>query len=575
MKVIKIKVKTIIVTVLILFCTIPYIFYFIGVLGFQSDGIVNGRGIKIYTAGFLKLYEHYPTFKIDMGRTYYMLGMSNYDYIHEVLYYYSSGTMVNSTQNGNMEQALIAKEYFEKGVSLGQNDNYYINNLNALINLEMVLGNTDRAFELIMNAKDSEKEVIYQTALVNEIVYYGKQGEYDKALKLCEDNEEYLPLLKRYKNSINYLKGDIDKIEVNDMYEGIDDIDKYNEELSIESRKNRFLVSANILKDIDFIRPIEIYDKVEIDDDINFGEITGRVTVKGKPIANTAVFLNKQYGGIGFNPENGRIDFTFRDFKESQTVYTNENGEFIFKHAFPGVDYEIIASIPSVFGDKVSRRENVTPIILKDGEKVNVDITLNDEVKVKEVKTDYENDEIIIKYNEYPEAYSYGLVIRVGAVGMSVNELTDKNEIKIPLTKGSFQSFAIRGATEDENGELIPTAESYLGSIDVNKLYINVVAYDKEGMILSSSSTPIEVKIKKKKLNRGEKLILDYKIDEGYDWLCEKLKSEPMNKEYIYPVMRIAYERGDIQFGDELINRLEEINKTGFDKKLREWYVSE
>ena len=94
-------------------------------------------------------------------------------------------------------------------------------------------------------------------------------------------------------------------------------------------------------------------------------------------------------------------------------------------------------------------------------------------------------------------------------------------------------------------------------------------------MILSSSSTPIEVKIKKKKLNRGEKLILDYKIDEGYDWLCEKLKSEPMNKEYIYPVMRIAYERGDIQFGDELINRLEEINKTGFDKKLREWYVSE
>ena len=83
------------------------------------------------------------------------------------------------------------------------------------------------------------------------------------------------------------------------MYEGIDDIDKYNEELSIESRKNRFLVSANILKDIDFIRPIEIYDKVEIDDDINFGEITGRVTVKGKPIANTAVFLNKQYGGIG------------------------------------------------------------------------------------------------------------------------------------------------------------------------------------------------------------------------------------------------------------------------------------
>ena len=48
-----------------------------------------------------------------------------------------------------------------------------------------------------------------------------------------------------------------------------------------------------------------------------------------------------------------------------------------------------------------------------------------------------------------------------------------------------------------------------------------------------------------------------------------------MNKEYIYPLMRIAYERGNIEFGDELINRLEEINKTGFDKKLREWYLRE
>ena len=129
--------------------------------------------------------------------------------------------------------------------------------------------------------------------------------------------------------------------------------------------------------------------------------------------------------------------------------------------------------------------------------------------------------------------------------------------------------------TEEEDGSFRMSSEYYLGAIDNEKIYIMVNAYDENGLVLSKSTMPIEVKLKKKKLNKGEKLILDNKIDEGYNWLCEKLKDDPMNKEYIYPVMRIAYERGDIELGNELINRLEEINKTGFDKKMREWYVRE
>lgn len=575
MKVIKIKVKTIILSIFILFFTIPYIFYFIGVIGFEAGSNRNETNIKAYTSGFLKLYEHYPTFKIDMGRTYYMLGMSNYDYIREVLYYYSNGTTLTSTKNGNMEQALIAKGYFEKGIELGKEDSYYVKNLNALINLEMVLGNGDKAFDLIMAAKDSKNEVIYQVALVNEIIYYAKQGEYDNALNLCNENEEYLPVLKGYKNTINYIKGDIDKIETEGNLVDSQDIEKYNEKLREEAEKNKLIVSANILKDIDFVRPIEWYEKEVSTENINFAEISGKVTVKGKAIANTAVILHEQWGGIGINPENGRLDFNGSNYKYNQTVYTDENGEFTFNKVFPNVDYGIILSIPSIYGDKVSRQENVTPISLNEGEKINVDITLNDEIKVNEIKADYENDEIVVKYEEYPSAYSYGVDIGVEGYGIYINEITSDNEIRIPLTKGSLQSFLIMSQTEDEEGNLRLSAESYLGFIDIDKIYIRVTAYDKEGRVLSKSTTPIEVKLKKKKLNKGERLILDYKIDEGYNWLYEKLKDDPMNKEYIYPVMRIAYERGDIELGDELINRLEEINKTGFDKKMREWYVRE
>lgn len=575
MKVIKIKVKTIILSIFILFFTIPYIFYFIGVIGFEAGSNRNETNIKAYTSGFLKLYEHYPTFKIDMGRTYYMLGMSNYDYIREVLYYYSNGTTLTSTKSGNMEQALIAKSYFEKGIELGKEDSYYVKNLNALINLEMVLGNGDKAFDLIMAAKDSKNEVIYQVALVNEIIYYAKQGEYDNALNLCNENEEYLPVLKGYKNTINYIKGDIDKIETEGNLVDSQDIEKYNEKLREEAEKNKLIVSANILKDIDFVRPIEWYEKEVSTENINFAEISGKVTVKGKAIANTAVILHEQWGGIGINPENGRLDFNGSNYKYNQTVYTDENGEFTFNKVFPNVDYGIILSIPSIYGDKVSRQENVTPISLNEGEKINVDITLNDEIKVNEIKADYENDEIVVKYEEYPSAYSYGVDIGVEGYGIYINEITSDNEIRIPLTKGSLQSFLIMSQTEDEEGNLRLSAESYLGFIDIDKIYIRVTAYDKEGRVLSKSTTPIEVKLKKKKLNKGERLILDYKIDEGYNWLYEKLKDDPMNKEYIYPVMRIAYERGDIELGDELINRLEEINKTGFDKKMREWYVRE
>ena len=575
MKVIKIKVKTIILSIFILFFTIPYIFYFIGVIGFEAGSNRNETNIKAYTSGLLKLYEHYPTFKIDMGRTYYMLGMSNYDYIREVLYYYSNGTTLTSTKSGNMEQALIAKSYFEKGIELGKEDSYYVKNLNALINLEMVLGNGDKAFDLIMAAKDSKNEVIYQVALVNEIIYYAKQGDYDNALNLCNENEEYLPVLKGYKNTINYIKGDIDKIETEGNLVDSQDIEKYNEKLREEAEKNKLIVSANILKDIDFVRPIEWYEKEVSTENINFAEISGKVTVKGKAIANTAVILHEQWGGIGINPENGRLDFNGSNYKYNQTVYTDENGEFTFNKVFPNVDYGIILSIPSIYGDKVSRQENVTPISLNEGEKINVDITLNDEIKVNEIKADYENDEIVVKYEEYPSAYSYGVDIGVEGYGIYINEITSDNEIRIPLTKGSLQSFLIMSQTEDEEGNLRLSAKSYLGFIDIDKIYIRVTAYDKEGRVLSKSTTPIEVKLKKKKLNKGERLILDYKIDEGYNWLYEKLKDDPMNKEYIYPVMRIAYERGDIELGDELINRLEEINKTGFDKKMREWYVRE
>lgn len=571
MKVIKVKVKTILLALFILFFTIPYIFYFIGDWGYRSLDKGNEE-IGTYTIGFLKLYEHYPTIKTNMGKSYYMLGMGNYNYIKDTLYFYPNGITANSSNNRNMKQAEIARDYFEKGIKLGEDDRYYVNNLNALINLEMTLGNSNKAFELIVNAEKSESELIRQIALINKIVYYGKTGDYDKGLQICEENIDYLPLVEIYKDGLNYLKGDFDKvpIEASTSYY----TDEYNEKLKINAEKNRKIANLNILKDIDFVRNIRRYDNsIALEDSDNYGEVTGRVVVSGKPIANAKVFIKLQ--SLGFSVyDNGILNFANNDYTESQMVYTNGNGEFTFEKVYPHKDYEIVVGIPSVFVDGVTRRETESSIIVNSGEKIDVDIVFNEEVNIKDVKTDYKEDKVIISYDKIENADSYGLMIRINGYGINIPKLAEKNGdvIKIPLTNGALQAFSFLGYDEDENGNMILTSESILGGIEEKDVWINVIAYDKYGKVLSRSINPIKLDIKKKKLNQGEKFIKDGKIEEGYNWLLEALKKEPNNKEYMYPLMRIAYDRKDTKFGDELVDRLEKINCTGFDEAMKSYY---
>lgn len=571
MKVVRFKVKTILLALFILFFTIPYVFYFIGDWGYRNLDKGN-ENVGTYTIGFLKLYEHYPTVKTNMGKIYYMLGMGNYNYIKETLYFYPSGITANSRNNRNMNQAEIAREYFGKGIKLGEDDRYYVNNLNALINLEMTLGNSNKAFELIVNAEKSESELVRQMALINKVVYYGKTGDYDKGIELCENNMDYLPLLESYKDGLNYLKGDFDKIPIEPST--IYYTDEYNEKLKISSEKNRKITNANILKDIDFVRNIRRYDdSITLEDISEYGEVRGRVEVSDKPIANAKVFIKIQ--SLGFSVyDNGVLNFAYNNYNESQMVYTNENGEFTFKKIYPEYVYEIIVAIPSVYVDGVTRRETESTINVGAGEKLNVDVTFNKEINVKDVVTDYKKDEIIVSYDKVEEAESYGIMVMMNGVGINVMKLASYNEdeIRIPLTNGSLQAYSLLGYDEDENGNPVLTSKSILGAIEDRDVWINVIAYDKDGKILSRSINPIKLDIKKKKLNYGEKFIKGGKIEEGYNWLLEALEKEPNNKEYIYPLMRIAYARKDIKFGDELTDRLEKINCTGFDEAMRSYY---
>lgn len=383
---------------------------------------------------------------------------------------------------------------------------------------------------------------------------------------------DYLPLLESYKDGLNYLKGDFDKIptEPSTIYY----TDEYNEKIKISADKNRKIISTNILKDIDFVRDIRMYDNDDFDlEDAEYGEVIGRVLVGNTPIANAKVFIKIQ--SLGFSVyDNGVLNFANNNYNESQMVYTNKNGEFTFEKIYPDKDYEIVVGIPSVFVDGVARRETESAINVGGGEKVNVDITFNKEINVKSVVTDYKKDEIIVSYDKVDKAESYGIMFMMNGVGINAVNLASYNEeeIRIPLTNGSLQAYSFLSYDEDENGNTVITSKSILGGIEEKDVWINVIAYDKDYKVLSRSINPIKLDIKKKKLNHGEKLIKDGKIEEGYNWLLEALKKEPNNKEYMYPLMRIAYDRKDTKFGDELVDRLEKINCTGFDEAMRSYY---
>lgn len=589
MKVIRVKVKTIILVVAIIFITIPYTMYFVGEFGFNSNIYVKGNHLSKYTAGALKLYKAWPTFEFNKGRTRYALAMSNYNYMKEIMATSSSGSCINLSKLSNMEQALIAKSYLEEGVALGEKDSYYKNNINALINLEMTLGNSKEAFKLIEKAKSSKDEEVFIVGIFNEIVYYAKNLDYDKALEICYKYVDENNVLYNYINTINYMKCDIKAL--NENRENLYTLNEYGYP-ETKNLINNNVISSDILKDIDFVLNIQYYSENESDfkieekayENLKVGKITGKIIGDNINIPNMKIKLMPYTSGVSSDWINNNLYINKdRIFKE-QITYCNENGKFEFNNVRVDESYTLVPIMPSAYGDKVMIKiDNVSgenqwvlegedytfnKINVKENEVLNININLNSVVKIENIKIDNKSDELIIKYNKIKEADSYGVEIGGNGVSAFIAPITNKDIIKIPLTNGSLQSSSVYyGDVDEKTGEFIPDPKCLVGTINGEEIYIGIIAYDKNGEIISRGNVfENEIKLKKKKLNEGEKLILDNKQEEGIKWLTNKLKEDPTNKEYIYPILNNAIFYEDYKYANELIDRLEAINKTGYDK---------
>lgn len=581
MKVIRFKVKTILLIIFMIFITVPYLMYFIGEIGYSSNIYIKGTHLSTYTVGALKMYDGWPTIKFNKGRTKYLLGMSNYNYNKAVIGSYTNGSVVGVNIRGNKEQALIAKSYFEEGLNLGENNNYYKRNINSLINLEMTLGNNERALELIKIAEESKEIEIWAVGIINKVIYYAKTGEYDKALEICDNNKDKLPILDKYINTIAYMKGDFKLL--NENRSNLYTLNEYGQRVN-KNRMYNNIIDVGTLIDISFVENTDIYNNVNneiiIDESkyetLKFGKISGTVVSNGVRVPNAKVVLTMGEGISSSDSWEGTVHINSEDLYKQQFVYTNMDGEFMFNNVRTDTVHAIAIFLPSIYGDKVVMKESKDKLFkVEEDEILNVDIIFNPMVNVTSLEEDALKDELVVNYDSVEGATKYGLVIINGIAGVHTGPLTDGNIIKMPLTHGSMQSFTIHEGVENDEGLGIEaSSKSLLGFINGETIYVGVIAYDDSGKIVSkSSSVENKMKLKKKKLNEGEKLILDGNEKEGFDWIYTKLSEDPMNKEYIYPIIRLSMEKGDYDLARELIERLEETNKTGFDKAYFEMIV--
>lgn len=574
MKVIRVKVKTILLSVVMIFITVPYLMYFIGEIGYKSDIYIKGNKLSTYTVGVLKIYDKWPTIKFNKGKTNYLIGMSNYNYNEELFTSYTNGYINFLEHYSNKEQSLIAKSYFENGINLGEDSDYYKYNINALINLEMTLGNNERALELIEVAKSSAKDEIWAVGILNEVIYYAKTSEYERALEICNENKEEVSILYRYINTISYMNNDFELLSEN--RENLFELNEYGYWQEKNIMENS-IIDHRIINDISFISNIDIIDthgsknEFKFDESyyesLKYGKISGTVVSKGEPVPNAKVLLGvgMKTSSIGHNI----LPFESDELYKEQVTYTNSKGEYEFNKVIVDDEYSVAVFLPSIYGDKVvaKRPKDIYSISVLEGETSNVDVIFNPMVNIIGVEEDKGKDEILITYDSVEGAVSYALSIGIDGGVSYTGIITSGNEMRVPLTKGSMQSF--NTYTFGNGGELGIEADAkyLLGFINGEEISLGVIAYDKDGNLISESKMwENKIKLKKKNLNEGEKLVLQGKEKEGYNWIYNKLLEEPMNEEYIYPIMRLAIEKKDYDYARELINRLEEINKTGFDR---------
>ncbi|MGL4850501.1 MAG: tetratricopeptide repeat protein [Clostridium sp.] len=537
---IKLKVKHLIIIPIILFIIIPNLLYFVGrtmfSIGWQFD---SGITTREYSYGVLNLYTKWPKVLSPFeGEAYFYMGRTKYDYN---IQYVSNGfeqVIGGQIPFGSYEDAL---KLHEKGLKNSEGLDYSLNSV-ALFNLYMEKGEVEKAKGII---EDSLKKESYKENSAGKVL--------DIQLKIMEGNiDEAKKLYKEYyKESRN---GIVEKMLSIDM-------DYYNVDKRNLGDKMKFYNEKSFLQELgDTINVPRVYELVKYDNEGKgekiVGDVTikGKITLEGKPLKYVPIIV----GQVGFSEYTSSLSY---GQVNGNIIYTDENGNYEIKK-MPEMEITNVSPILSVdIGEKYfteekylenTKNNKIYEVNLDYKERMKIDVDEN--LKLEGNKFDINFEKV-----EGADYYYTSLMFIDGISGMHEGIKTKENKVSVPLINGSFGTFKtyirreylmdtrdeadIIGGGEPvmEMGQIDET--SYGGRYKKDEIdYVEVKAIkivNGKEIIINSNRIKTNIEGKEVKENEGIKLLNEGKIEEGEEFLLNKIKEEGYRPEYIYPLIRL------------------------------------
>lgn len=543
---VKIKVGHLCMILISIFILFPFILYSIAscLINTRNERYYNKK--SYYGTAIMELYSKVPKVTSNNGKTYYDIATGYYNILEDNIYKASFG-MFNGFI-GDEKRVNKAIENYKRGVSKGEEDEYYCKNLSMLINTLAILNNTKEAMDYINHAINSDNIDVRRVGLINKVIILAKNYKTDEALELCKENFDddnfqvlYLNILYNYKNA-----------------------EIYNEEYRRVFGANDNFKNSSLDYDEKNLEPLKYIDfKCQTTFTIRDGgdkKISGRIIKNGKGVPCQRIAL-----GVEDVYNLNRYYSNLSD-EAIQRVYTDENGYYEFIGVSKG-EHDVTLTIQGYLLQNAQLNEikedinnervhNVTTTKVGD-EDVVVDYEILEYMDINKEVLDISKEWLTINLPKVKNAKYIDVSCGNAGVVSYKSIINGDWKVRLPLSNGCFlmKNFALG----DDGGDF---GFGYLGTIKKTDIYIYLTYKDEAGRVLAQTPyDALRYKNPEKILNEGDKLLKKGKLEEGIKWYQEEIEKGNCSREFLYPIIRY--------YGDwDYIN----LDKEESIKKYNEYY---
>lgn len=550
MKKIRIKVKHLILTLVVLAFIVGYVVPLtVLTIAKGVEKKDEDKAIKWYEA-YADMFSLYS----KNQETLYKLGKLAVPSVDNYSMFYSVKGGGKSIPPEKMERAI---EYYKEVLKGDSKNKYYPLAYRELLHIYTGLNEVEKAYELMDKGVNSSNEEVRLFSDEYRAFYYFVNREYDKALEIVDRYLEKGTKRKELydlKGHIYFSKGEYDTAR--EYYK------VRNDAYYSEVNSNSF----GTMRDTNRSHWLDKFLSYK-----GGNKIKGKVTFQGKGIPFVQIYVRDK-------SEDG-----YSSSMENFAAITDFNGEFETS-GFKDGDYEIgIGICETYLFDKVYMEKGDAFITIDKDTEYNVEFVSPFHIVKPKGEYSLKDKTFQVKWEEVPGAKYY----RVMAVSFDNPEELRGGSVTycIPTSDGVYEvegtdaTFDIEYLNRAPSGisydgeEMLINPQAIIGTFYPGaRVPIIVNAYDGEGKMINSTlplKTTYEdvsiVKVNNRERTEGEKLILSKKYEKAIKYYEDVLQEEPKDKmalQYLTKFYSLGWKEGkrDIDRAFELSKRLYDIN---------------